>query len=72
MGMGDLKLIGVIGLYQGEDVVCTVNISLSIAIGISLLLMGIGLMKYDDPVPFAPFLFAGTVATEYIQTTLPF
>ena len=60
MGMGDVKLAGVMGLYLGASVIP----ALLVAFGTGAL-VGVGMIVRDGPaarkkgVPFAPFLALG-------------
>lgn len=57
LGGGDIKLYGALGLYLGPIGVMQ-NIFLSCFLGaiIGLLLMGMKVIKKDNPIPFGPFI----------------
>lgn len=61
MGAGDIELTGLLGLLVGYPLII-VNLSLSFIIGaiISLFLLAAKFKKLKDPIPFGPFLIAGT------------
>ena len=61
MGMGDVKLMGVVGLYLGFKLT-VLSMFLSFIIGsvISLLLIGLKAKKMRDQIPFGPFIVLGS------------
>lgn len=62
IGLGDLKLISVIGLYVGfKMVVCIVFFAFIIAGVIGLLKLIFKRSKIDERMAFAPFLFLGSI-----------
>ena len=62
MGMGDVKLMGVVGLYVGFKLT-VLSMFLSFIIGsvISLLLIAIRAKKMKDQIPFGPFIVLGSL-----------
>jgi len=64
LGMGDVKLIGVIGFYLGFRVLMSnlvITLTLTVVAGIGLLLFKKISMKSE--IPFAPFAAVGTIIT---------
>lgn len=63
MGMGDVKLAGVMGLYLGWPLVL-VALLLAFVLGgaVSLALLTLGKVGRKDHIPFGPFLSAGGLA----------
>jgi leader peptidase (prepilin peptidase) / N-methyltransferase len=62
MGMGDVKLAGLIGLMTGFPlaiIALFITIILGGVVALGLLLSG--LRKRKDPVPFGPFICAGAL-----------
>ncbi len=73
MGLGDVKLMGVLGLFFG--VFNTIQIFiLSFAIGavVSILLMIFKIKKSTDYMAFGPFIVIATVITMFIPYTVMF
>lgn len=57
MGMGDAKLLGMIGAWTGwKGMIMTLFLGSAAASVIGLLLMGAGVIKRRQPIPFGPFL----------------
>lgn len=62
MGMGDIKLFGVIGWYVGPTAVMVMMFfSLCAAAVYSIILLILKRIDKKDEIPFAPFCFAGVV-----------
>lgn len=63
VGMGDVKLLGVLGLCLGMDLVWTALFVSSLVLFVACLLLLITRrIRRSDSLPFAPFLLAGTIA----------
>lgn len=57
MGMGDVKLMGAVGLIFGwPDIVIIVALSFIIGLFVSLILMAFKLKKVSDRIPFGPLI----------------
>jgi len=62
MGMGDLKLIAVLGLMFGwPDILLILAISFVIGAIVGIALLFIGKKKMKDAIPFAPFLVSASL-----------
>ena len=61
IGMGDIKLFSVLGLYFGYDVMHVMFFSFLCTAIYSIYLMEYKKMKKKDSVPMGPFIFLGTV-----------
>lgn len=64
MGMGDVKLIAVIGYYLGFQVLMSdlvITLTLTVAAGLIILILGKGSLHSE--MPFAPFAAVGTIIT---------
>jgi leader peptidase (prepilin peptidase)/N-methyltransferase len=63
MGLGDVKLLAMIGSFLGwKAVLITVFIGAFAGSVVGLLLMGLKRKRRGDPIPFGPFLVLGAVA----------
>jgi leader peptidase (prepilin peptidase)/N-methyltransferase len=73
MGMGDVKLAGVLGLYVGflgaGHVLLGLFLGFLLGSVIGLLLIATGLRSRRDHIPFAPFLAAGAMLTLFVGST---
>ena len=60
LGFGDVKLLGVMALYQGVEntLICLLH-GLLVAAILSLALLAAGRINRKDKLPLAPFLFLG-------------
>ena len=68
MGGGDIKLMGVIGLFMGIPSIIQVFIlSFFVAAIISVFLLITRLKKRDDYIPFGPFIVIATFITMFIS-----
>ncbi len=67
MGLGDVKLMGALGLYFGFASTITISI-MSFLIGavVSILLMIIRKNKMDSYIPFGPFIVCATVISIFV------
>jgi len=64
IGMGDVKLFGLIALYQGLwGVMSSVLFSLFVAFILSVVLMAVKKRGRKDSIPFGPSIFLGTYIT---------
>tara|TARA_B100000427_G_scaffold285795_1_gene259433 strand:- start:102 stop:332 length:231 start_codon:yes stop_codon:yes gene_type:complete len=64
MGMGDVKLVGLIGLVTGFPLVLVaLLLGISAAFLVSILLVVIGKKKMTDRIPLGSFLALGTILT---------
>lgn len=64
MGMGDIKLTAVIGVFLGWPMSLFAAFSACFLAGIlGIALIATGIKKRKDPIPFGPFLAAGTFIT---------
>jgi leader peptidase (prepilin peptidase)/N-methyltransferase len=72
MGMGDVKLAGVLGLYLGffgiGHVLFGLFVGFLLGSVLGLLLIGTGIRSRKDHIPFAPFLAAGAMVTLFVGT----
>jgi leader peptidase (prepilin peptidase) / N-methyltransferase len=68
MGMGDVKLVGVLGLYLGRAVVPGIFVALilGVVVGMAIIAM-VGMSEgRRTKVPFGPFLAAGAVVAFFV------
>ncbi len=71
MGMGDLKLITVLGLLLGwPDILLIILFSFVIGGIVGGFLMFRGAKKLKDPLPFGPFIVSGALTTIFFGETL--
>ncbi|ELK45695.1 prepilin peptidase [Halobacillus sp. ACCC02827] len=62
MGAGDMKLLGVLGLFLGmKAMVLTLFLASLIGTVVSLSLIGIGVVNRKQPVPFGPSIMAAAL-----------
>lgn len=61
IGMGDIKLFAVLGLYFGYDVIYVMFFSFLCTAVFSIYLLAFKKMKKKDSVPLGPFIFLGTI-----------
>ncbi len=67
MGGGDIKLMGVIGLFLGfKSIIQVFVLSFFIAAILSVFLIATRIKKKDDYIPFGPFIVIATYITMYI------
>lgn len=70
MGMGDVKLAAFVGLALGFTNVAPALLFMALAGGLAaVLLLATGLRKRREPIPYAPFISAGALATILWQGT---
>jgi len=71
MGYGDFKLLGALGAWLGWQALPQVVLVSAVAGAIfGLVATGIGKMRFEEPLPFGPFLAAGGVITLFLGTPL--
>lgn len=64
VGMGDVKLFIVIGLYMGSgSIMAAVFLSVMASALYSIVMLMLKKIKLKEEIPFAPFIFIGTVLT---------
>lgn len=70
MGLGDVKLMGMLGLFLGARNIFQVFI-LSFAVGaiVSIFLLITKIKKVDDYIPFGPFIVVATIITMFAPYT---
>ncbi len=67
MGGGDIKLMGMLGLYMGiHNIVQIFILSFFVAAIISIFLLITRIKKKDDYIPFGPFIAIATYITMFI------
>ena len=71
MGLGDVKLMGALGLYFGLTNIIIVSL-LSFLIGavLSILLITLKIKKMDEYIPFGPFIVIGAVIAIFVPNAL--
>lgn len=68
IGMGDLKLMMLMGLMLGVEGICyAMFISIFFSFVIAVMLLVMRKKKKNDAIPFAPFILAGTVTAMIIS-----
>ncbi|SEM33209.1 leader peptidase (prepilin peptidase) / N-methyltransferase [Mesobacillus persicus] len=71
MGGGDIKLFAVIGFVAGtKTLLLSFFFSTLLGAVVGLILMAIGVVKKGKPIPFGPFIAAGTLVAYYFGDTL--
>ena len=67
MGLGDVKLMGALGLYFGLTNIIIISL-LSFLIGaiLSIFLLITKIKKSDEYIPFGPFIVIGTFITIFV------
>lgn len=71
LGEGDIKLVGLIGLYLGwPNIMAVILLSILAGAAISMFLVLIRKATMQSKVPFAPFLGIGAVATIFFQSQI--
>lgn len=71
MGLGDVKLMGALGLYFGLTNIIIVSL-LSFLIGaiLSILLLSFKIKKMDEYIPFGPFIVIGAFITIFVPYSI--
>ena len=62
MGLGDVKLIFLLGLVVGDKLPWAFFVAVLSGAVVGLLLIAIGKAKLRQPIPFGPFLVLGALA----------
>ena len=71
MGLGDVKLMGVLGLFLGaRNIFQIFIISFTIGAIVSIILLIARIKKMDDYIPFGPFIVVSTFITMVIPYTV--
>ena len=64
IGMGDVKLLGVIGCYAGAGTIMPlIFLTIMISAVYSIVLLLLKKIKLKEEIPFAPFVLIGTILT---------
>jgi len=64
VGMGDVKLFIVIGTYLGSgSIMAAVFLSVMVSAAYSIVMLMLKKIKLKEEIPFAPFIFIGTILT---------
>ena len=67
MGLGDVKLMGALGLYFGlANIVIISLVSFLIGAILSIILLVTKIKKSDEYIPFGPFIVIGTLITIFV------
>ena len=67
MGLGDVKLMGALGLYFGlANIVIISLVSFLIGAILSIILLVSKIKKSDEYIPFGPFIVIGTLITIFV------
>ena len=71
MGLGDVKLMGALGLYFGlANTIIVSLISFLIGAILSVLLIVLKIKKMDEYIPFGPFIVIGALITIFVPYTI--
>ena len=66
MGLGDVKLMGALGLYFGlANIIIIALISFLVGAILSVLLLATKIKKSDEYIPFGPFIVIITIFVPY-------
>ena len=70
MGLGDVKLMGMLGLFFGTKNIFQIFV-LSFAVGavVSIILLAFKIKKVDDYIPFGPFIVVASIITMFVPYT---
>lgn len=67
MGLGDVKLMGALGLYFGlTNIIIIALLSFLIGAVLSIILLITKIKKTDEYIPFGPFIVIGTLITIFV------
>lgn len=70
MGLGDVKLMGALGLYFGlANIIIISLLAFLIAAILGGFLLIIRIKKTDEYIPFGPFIVLGTLITIFVPYT---
>lgn len=71
MGLGDVKLMGALGLYFGlTNIIIVALISFLIGAILSILLILLRIKKMDEYIPFGPFIVIGALITIFVPYSI--
>lgn len=71
MGLGDVKLMGALGLYFGfANIIIVAIISFLVGAILSIILLITRIKKSDEYIPFGPFIVIGTFITMFVPYSL--
>lgn len=71
MGLGDVKLMGALGLYFGlTNIIIVALLSFLIGAVLSILLILFKIKKMDEYIPFGPFIVIGAFITIFVPYTV--
>ncbi len=71
MGLGDVKLMGALGLYFGfVNIIIVAIISFLVGAILSIILLITRIKKSDEYIPFGPFIVIGTFITMFVPYAL--
>ena len=67
MGLGDVKLVGALGLYFGlANIIIVSLISFLVGAILSIILLITRIKKSDEYIPFGPFIVIGAFVTIFV------
>ena len=67
MGLGDVKLMGALGLYFGfSNIIIIALLSFLIGAILSIILLATKIKKTDEYIPFGPFIVIGTFIAIFV------
>lgn len=67
MGLGDVKLMGALGLYFGlSNIIIVSLVSFLVCAVISIFLLATRIKKTDEYIPFGPFIVIGTFISIFV------
>ena len=67
MGLGDVKLMGALGLYFGlSNIIIIALLSFLIGAVLSIILLVTRIKKTDEYIPFGPFIVIGTLIAIFV------
>ena len=69
MGLGDVKLMGALGLYFGlTNIIIVSLVSFLICAIISIFLLATKIKKTDEYIPFGPFIVVGAFISIFVPS----
>ena len=70
MGLGDVKLMGALGLYFGlTNIIIVALVSFLVCAILSIFLLATRIKKTDEYIPFGPFIVVGTFISIFVPYT---
>lgn len=70
MGLGDVKLMGMLGLFLGvKNIIQVFILSFTVGAIVSIVLLVTKIKKADDYIPFGPFIVVATILTMFMPYT---